>query len=142
MQKKSPSYLNKAANRDFDLAFRRHPSTGKLIIKKDDEAVKQAVKNLVMTNHYERPFHPEFGGNIRTRLFENFNSITKSEFETLVNIAIGNYEPRVQLESEDGRPSVTVKENTDENELTVSVRFRNVGTLNDLSLDVNLNKVR
>jgi phage baseplate assembly protein W len=142
MQKKSPSYLNKAANRDFDLAFRRHPSTGKLIIKKDDEAVKQAVKNLVLTNHYERPFHPEFGGNIRARLFDNFNSITKSEFETLVNIAIGNYEPRVQLESEDGKPSVTVKENTDENELTVSVRFRNVGTLNDLSLDVNLNRVR
>jgi phage baseplate assembly protein W len=142
MQKKSPSYINKAANRDFDLAFRRHPSTGKLIIKKDDEAVKQAVKNLVLTNHYERPFHPEFGGNIRARLFDNFNSITKSEFETLVNIAIGNYEPRVQLESEDGKPSVTVKENTDENELTVSVRFRNVGTLNDLSLDVNLNRVR
>ena len=143
MQKKSlPAYLNKASNRDFDLSFKRHPTTGKLIIKKDDEAVKQAVKNLVLTNHYERPFHPEFGGNIRARLFDNFNSITKSEFETLINIAIGNYEPRVKLESEDGRPSVTVKEYTDENALTVSVRFRNVGTLNDVSLDVNLNRVR
>ena len=143
MQKKSlPAYLNKSTNRDFDLAFKRHPTTGKLIIKKEDEAVKQAVKNLVMTNHFERPFHPEFGGNIRSYLFENFNSITRSQIESEINLAISNYEPRVKLESEDGKPSVTVKENTDQNELTVSVRFRNVGTLNDVSLDVNFNRVR
>ena len=61
MQKRpTPASLKKITNRDFDLQFRRHPTTGKLIIKKEDEAVKQAVKNLVMTNHFERPFHPEF----------------------------------------------------------------------------------
>ena len=145
MQKKSTpaSYINgKITNRDFDLAFKCHPVTGKLIIKKNDDAVKQAVKKLVLTNQYERPFHPEFGGNVRDRLFDNFNSITKSQFENLINIAIENYEPRVKLEAEDGSPSVTVKENEDQNELTVSVRFRSINTLNDVSLDVNLNRVR
>jgi phage baseplate assembly protein W len=143
MIKKPVSKLNnKATNKDFDLAFRKHPTTGKLIIKKDDEAIKQAVKNLVLTNHYEKPFHPEFGGNVRAFLFENFNSITKSEFETMVNIAIGNYETRIQLQSEEGKPSVTVKEEPDENSLMVSIRFRNVTTLNDVTLDVNLNRIR
>ena len=137
-----PSSLKKLVYKDFDLSFKRHPVTGKLLIKKDDEAVKQAVKNVVLTNRYERPFHPEFGGDIRSKLFENFTSISKSELESRINIAIGNYEPRVQLVSEQNKPTVTVQEAVDNNTLYVTVRFRNVATLNDIDLDINLNKVR
>jgi phage baseplate assembly protein W len=137
-----PSSLTKLSYRDFDLSFKRHPTTGKLLIKKDDEAVKQAVKNIVLTNRYERPYHPEFGGDIRTRLFDLFTSITQSDFENRINTAIENYEPRVQLISENGNESVTVKEYPDQNGLAVTVRFRNVATLNDVTLDINLNKVR
>jgi len=142
MIKKPNHKINKAINKDFDLGFRKHPTTGKLIIKKDDEAIKQAVKNLVLTNHYEKPFHPEFGGNIRAQLFENFDSITKSQFETMINIAIENYEPRITLQSPEGKPSVTVKEDPDNNSVMVSVRFRNNNTLSDVTLDVNLNRIR
>jgi phage baseplate assembly protein W len=143
MQKRSlPNSLKKITYKDFDLSFRRHPSTGKLLVKKNDEAVKQAVKNLVLTNRYERPYHPEFGGDIRSKLFENFTSISKSELESRINIAIGNYEPRVQLVSEQNKPTVTVQEAIDNNALYVTVRFRNVATLNDIDLDINLNKVR
>jgi len=143
MQKRSlPNSLKKITYKDFDLSFRRHPSTGKLLVKKNDEAVKQAVKNLVLTNRYERPYHPEFGGDIRSKLFENFTSISKSELESRINIAIGNYEPRVQLVSEQNKPTVTVQEAVDNNTLYVTVRFRNVATLNDIDLDINLNKVR
>jgi phage baseplate assembly protein W len=137
-----PSSLTKLSYRDFDLSFKRHPTTGKLLIKKDDEAVKQAVKNIVLTNRYERPYHPEFGGDIRSRLFDLFTSITQSDFENRINTAIENYEPRVQLISDNGNESVTVKEYPDENGLAVTVRFRNVATLNDVTLDINLNKVR
>ena len=137
-----PSSLTKLSYRDFDLSFKRHPTTGKLLIKKDDEAVKQAVKNIVLTNRYERPYHPEFGGDIRTRLFDLFTTITQSDFENRINTAIENYEPRVQLISDNGNESVTVKEYPDQNGLAVTVRFRNVATLNDVTLDINLNKVR
>ena len=141
MQKKSlPTNQKKITYRDFDLSFKRHPATGKLLIKKDDEAVKQAVKNLVMTNKYERPYHPEFGGDVRSKLFENFTSITASQIEISLNSAITNYERRVKLISEDGRESVTVYENPDENQLGITVRFRNVATLNDVSLEINLNR--
>jgi phage baseplate assembly protein W len=121
MQKRSlPNSLKKITYKDFDLSFRRHPSTGKLLVKKNDEAVKQAVKNLVLTNRYERPYHPEFGGDIRSKLFENFTSISKSELESRINIAIGNYEPRVQLVSEQNKPTVTVQEAVDNNTLYVT----------------------
>ena len=136
------SPLRKIVHKDFDIAFKRHPTTGKLLMKKDDEAIKQAVKNLVMTNRFERPFHPEFGGNIRARLFDNFNSITKAQFETMINMAISNYEPRVKLESENGQETIMIKEYPNENAMAITIRFRNVSTLNDLTLDVNLNRIR
>lgn len=135
-----PASLKKVGYRDFDLQFRRHPSTGKLLIKKDDDAVKQSIKNLILTNRYERPFLPEYGGNIRSRLFDNFTTIAASEYENLIKNAIENYEPRASIESIE-RP-VVVSENPDGNELYVTIRFRNATTLNDLVLDINLNKVR
>ena len=139
-KKPIPASLKKISFRDFDLQFRRHPSTGKLLMKKDDESVKQALKNLILTNRYERPFLPEFGGDIRSRLFDNFDSFSASDFENLIETAILNYEPRVSLENIE-RP-ITVSENPDRNELYVTIRFRNATTLNELVLDINLNKVR
>ncbi len=66
--------------KDFDLSFRKHPVTKKLIIKKNDEAVKQALKNLILTNLFERPFRPLFGSDITKTLFENMdNKIEKLE---------------------------------------------------------------
>ena len=130
--------LKKITNKDFDLSFRRHPSTGKLLMKKDDEAVKQAVKNLILTNRYERPFRPEFGGDVRRRLFDNFDSIDASAYETQIETAIENYDARVSLEPY----AIQIQENRDQNALNITVRFQNNLTLNDISLDVNLNRVR
>jgi phage baseplate assembly protein W len=107
-------------------------------MKKDDEAVKQAVKNLILTNHYERPFRPEFGGNVRARLFDLFTTFTQADFENLILNAIQNYEPRAIVDNS----SVSVRENPDRNSMLITIRFRNAITLNDLQLDVNLNRVR
>jgi hypothetical protein len=130
--------LKKITNKDFDLSFRRHPSTGKLLMKKDDESVKQAVKNLIMTNRYERPFRPEFGGDVRRRLFDNFDSIDVSAYENQIETAIENYDARVSLEPY----SIQIQEKRDENAMNITIRFRNTLTLNDVNLDVNLNRVR
>lgn len=133
-----PASLKKVANKDFDIAFRRHPSTGKLLMKKDDEAVKQSLKNLVLTNRYERPFRPEFGGDVRKRLFDNFDSIYYKDYEAQIATTINNYDSRVVLDPY----SITVDENRDSNQLYVTVSFRNAITLNEVSLDINLNRVR
>jgi phage baseplate assembly protein W len=130
--------LKKITNKDFDLSFRRHPSTGKLLMKKDDESVKQAVKNLVMTNRYERPFRPEFGGDVRRRLFDNFDSIDATAYETQIETAIENYDARVVLEPY----AIQIQQKQDENAMNISIRFKNTLTLNDVNLDVNLNRVR
>lgn len=130
--------LKKITNKDFDLSFRRHPSTGKLLMKKDDESVKQAVKNLVMTNRYERPFRPEFGGDVRRRLFDNFDSIDVSTYENQIETAIENYDARVVLEPY----AIQIQQKQDENAMNITIRFKNTLTLNDVNLDVNLNRVR
>jgi phage baseplate assembly protein W len=130
--------LKKITNKDFDLSFRRHPSTGKLLMKKDDESVKQAVKNLVMTNRYERPFRPEFGGDVRRRLFDNFDSIDVSTYENQIETAIENYDARVVLEPY----AIQIQQKPDQNAMNISIRFKNTLTLNDVNLDVNLNRVR
>ena len=60
----------KEAYKDLDLNFMAHPITGDVTTKSDSEAVKRAVKNIVLTNYYERPFKPSLGGNIRGLLFD------------------------------------------------------------------------
>jgi phage baseplate assembly protein W len=134
-----PASLKKVTNKDFDLSFRAHPSTGKLLMKKDDDAVKQGLKNLLLTNRFERPFRPEFGGDVRKRLFDNFDTIFASDYENQIRTAIKNYEPRAVI---DDNGSVVVTENTDSNQLYITVNFRNAVTLSDVSIDINLNKVR
>lgn len=51
---------------DFDIAFKAHPVTGDLCRKVGVNSVVQSIINLIQTNHYERPFHPEIGGNVRS----------------------------------------------------------------------------
>jgi phage baseplate assembly protein W len=91
-----------------------------------------------MTNRYERPFRPEFGGDVRRRLFDNFDSIDVSAYENQIETAIENYDARVSLEPY----SIQIQEKRDENAMNITIRFRNTLTLNDVNLDVNLNRVR
>ena len=130
--------LKKITNKDFDLSFRRHPSTGKLLMKKDDEAVKQSLKNLLLTNRYERPFRPEYGGDVRRRLFDNYDSIDVFAYEAQIETAIQNYEPRAILEPY----AIQITEKRDQNAMNITVRFKNSITLNNIAIDVNLNRVR
>jgi phage baseplate assembly protein W len=139
MKKRSlPASLTRVVNKDFDLQFRRHPSTGKLLIKKDDDSVKQALKNLILTDRYERPFRPNYGGDVRKRLFDLHTTVSRADYENLIENAIKNYEPRALLYNS----SVSIVETPDNNEMLINIRFKNQTTLNDLQLDVNLNKVR
>jgi phage baseplate assembly protein W len=130
--------IQKIVSKDFDLMFRRHPTTGKLLVKKGDDSIKQSLKNLILTNRYERPFRPEFGGDVRRRLFDNFNSISSADYGIQIETTIGNYEPRVILDPY----SVVVIASPDQNRLAITITFRSAISLNDSTIDVNLNRVR
>lgn len=82
---------------DLDMTFKIHPSKRDLIVKKDLAAITKAMTNLLLTNHYERPFHPEIGSNLRRFLFENSDSVTFALAEREIKNVLINFEPRIQL---------------------------------------------
>jgi hypothetical protein len=82
---------------DVDFGFRANPVTGDVSIKRGTEAIKQSVRNILLTNKGERPFDPEFGSNIRSQLFENFDPITETLLAEEIRTALRTYEPRVRV---------------------------------------------
>ena len=96
----SQSTSKKRVNRiysDLDLDFTRNPVTSDVVKLTDVEAVKRSVKNLIQTNHYERPFHPEIGSNLRGMLFENITPQMTHALSKQIDLLIKNFEPRARL---------------------------------------------
>ena len=83
--------------KDLNLDFQQNTATKDIQKITDAEAVKRSVRNLINTNHYEKPFHPEIGSNLRAMLFElmtpQMNHVITKQIENLIN----NYEPRCRL---------------------------------------------
>ena len=84
---------------DLNLNFTRNPVTGDMATVTDVNAVKRSIRNLLLTNHFDRPFHPELGSNIPALLFENFGPITGNQLSRQIEEIIGNYEPRARVET-------------------------------------------
>ena len=83
---------------DIDLNITPHPSSGDLVLKQDIDAVKRSIRNIMLTNNYERPFKPNFGANLRGLLFELADDLTKFEIRSQIIEAITQLEPRVSIE--------------------------------------------
>lgn len=98
---KNDEYRQSARNRDiysdFNHTFLPHPNTKQISRKVNVDAVKLAVRNLVLTNKYERLRNPEFGGNITHYLFEELNKDTAREIENDIKWLIDTYEPRAKV---------------------------------------------
>ena len=103
--------------KDLDLNFTRNPVTNDILRIEDVDAVKRSVRNLVQTNFYERPFHPESGCGIRGLLFENYSPIIGIFLKRKIAEVINRYEPRVSL------VNVTLDDDPDRNRLKVSLYF-------------------
>ena len=82
--------------RDLDLFFSRK-SNNDINKITDIEAVKRSVRNLVLLNSYEKPFHPEIAGDVRGLLFENMTPLTSAVIARKVQDVIENFEPRARL---------------------------------------------
>jgi phage baseplate assembly protein W len=100
---------------DLDLNFTIHPIKKDINKHVEEMAVINALKNLILTNHYERPFQPDLGSNVRRLLFENLDVVTAAALEQEIFQTIKNYEPRVEL------IDVIVSPNYDQNEFNVTI---------------------
>lgn len=82
---------------DLDLDFIAHPTTGDVVRKTGPDAIKRSVRNLILTNFYDRKFRHSIGSNAQKILFDNANVLTATFLENAIKEVVGNFEPRVQL---------------------------------------------
>lgn len=121
---------------DIDLNFTRNPITNDVSIKYDDEAIKSAVKNLVLTEAGERPFQPTLGCGIRSLLFEPATPIVATELEARIRNVLRSFEPRVSI------IRIVVKINNDNNSFDVTVAFRVKGDSRPILVPITLKRLR
>lgn len=121
---------------DIDMNFIAHPDTGDISKKFDENAIKQSVKNLILTNHYERLFHPEIGSQVTSMLFELYTPLTKAMMVSSIRNTIENFEPRVNLIEVDVRP------NQDNNGIYVTIVFIIVNTSEPITVNLILQRTR
>jgi phage baseplate assembly protein W len=122
--------------KDINLSLARHPITGDIATLSNVEAVKRSVRNLVNTNFYERPFHPEIGSNVRSVLFEPVSPIVATVLERHVRDVIANFEPRAEL------VDVIVSDNSDANEYRVQIKFFIVNSSDVADMNIFLERLR
>ena len=121
---------------DLDLTFNMHPGKKDLLISTGEIAVVRALKNLLLTNYYEKPFNPDYGSNIRKLLFENLSPITAGVLSKEVEFVINNYEPRVSLQE------VSVQPLYDYNSYQVTITFFINNLVEPYTADFILSRLR
>jgi len=121
---------------DLDLNFTIHPIRKDINVLTNEMAVITSMKNLVLTNHYERPFNPDVGSNIRRLLFEPIDSITSGNLQREIKETIVNFEPRVSINT------INVIPTPDELSYKVSINFYIINNPNPITLTFFLERIR
>ena len=122
---------------DLDLFFGKKSSNSDVQDITDVKAVKRSIRNLVLLNHYEKPFHPEIASGVRDMLFELMTPITASILARKIEDVIQNFEPRARL------VGVTAIPLLDRNAYEVSIEFYVVNTPTELvDLSIMLERLR
>lgn len=121
--------------KDIDCSFEKRPS-GDVYKKTDAAAVKQAVRNLLLTNKGEKPFQPYYGSQLQRLLFSLDTEIDQDDIDQVVRNAIENYEPRARV------LNVNTYFSPDYNSANVTVLFRVVNTMEEVTVTVTIARVR
>ena len=123
--------------KDLNLNFSLNQGTKDDAKKTDIEAVKQSVLNLILTKHYERPFHPEIGSNVTAALFETMSPVSANILTKQIKDVIENFEPRAKLVGVNAFPDL------DRNRYEVTIEFYVVNIPGELvTLETFLEKAR
>ena len=122
--------------KDLDLDFGRNTVTNDVNKLTDVEAVKRSVRNLINTNHFERPFHPEIGGNVRALLFENMTPLTALNLQRKIEEVLNNFEPRAKITQILADPDI------DRNGYRLEIKFYVIGIQNPITVETFLERLR
>ena len=122
--------------KDLNLDFAQNTATKDIQKMLDVESVKRSVRNLINLNHYEKPFHPEIGSNLRALLFENITPQISHFIGKQIELLIKNYEPRCRLVQVANMP------NLDRNGYSVSVSFYVVYSPKPVLVESFLERIR
>ena len=121
--------------KDIDLSFTAKPN-GEIFVKKEAAAVKQAVKNLILTDYFEKPFEPFYGGNIRALLFELADNEIEEETRENIIRAINAYEPRAIVRE------VSVSYQEERNSISIYIEFQVINTEEVVTFTTSLSRLR
>ena len=122
--------------KDLDLNFNIHPIRKDISKSIGPMAVVNSIKNLILTNHYERPFQPDIGSNVRRLLFENLDSITATTIRDEIERTIVNYEPRATVKT------INVTADYDNNGFKVYLEFFIVNQTAPIVINFLLERIR
>ena len=122
---------------DLDLFFGKKSSNSDIQDLTNVKAVKRSIRNLILTNHFEKPFHPEIGSGVRDMLFENMTPVTSHILARKIEDVILNFEPRARLVGVRAEPIL------DRNTYEVKIEFYVVNQPTELvDLSVMLERLR
>lgn len=121
---------------DLDLDFLPHPTTKDVLRKTGSEAIKRSVRNLILTNFYEKPFRPGIGSNVIKLLFDNMSPLVSNFIRDAVYEVVQNYEPRVEI------LDVQVKMDYDNNGYSVKLDFVVLNRNEPLTTTIFLERIR
>jgi len=122
--------------KDIDLNMKAHPETGDIIRLYDENAIKQSIKTLILTNFFERPFQHYLGSNVRGYLFEPVTPIIEDSLKKDIRDVIEKYEPRGEI------ISIEVNYVEENNAYDVVIYFRVLGLDNPVKISFVLERVR
>ena len=122
--------------RDLDLNFTIHPVKLDVNTHKDEFAIINSVKNLILTNYYERLFQPQIGSGLRGLLFEPIDSLVAASIEREIVETINNFEPRASVSSVAAVPS------SDENRYSIRLEFFIINDPNPITINFFLERIR
>ncbi len=121
---------------DLNLKLTRHPIRKDIMPLKDDQAIKNSVKNLILTNFFERPFQPQVGANLRGLLFEPADAITKYELSDGIKQVLIDYEPRIRVSR------VGIEDQSDRNAYRITVYFQIIEMDLNTEVEIVLQRLR
>ena len=122
--------------KDLDLNFTIHPVRKDINTHKNEYAIINSVKNLILTNHYERPFRPQIGSSIRRLLFENIDSIVAAQLERAVTETVNNFEPRAKISK------VVAVADFDNNGYKMQLEFFIINSTSPITINFFLERIR
>jgi phage baseplate assembly protein W len=128
---------------DLDLDFIAHPTTGDVVKKTGVDAIKRSVRNLILTNFYDRPFRSYIGSNAQKILFDNINIFTATFLKDAIAEVIRNFEPRVRLpDTEMNDNGIEVSVDPDLNGYNVRITFIIVNRGEPATINLFLERLR